>query len=94
MESLYLFIGLIFSLLVIVLMTIFFSKLIRELTKLHYEEKEDLFIKLAAKNLAEAEFYKKEYPGEIDEKEKRLEQERENPPKDEETLRGKAASQL
>lgn len=34
--------------------------------KLHYKEKEDLFIKLASKSLDEAEFYRKEYPKRVE----------------------------
>lgn len=94
MESLYLFLALVLSLAVIVLMTIFFSKLIRDLTKLHYEEKEDLFMKLASKSLSEAEFYRKEYPKEVDEKAARMEIEREKPPTKEQEKREETASQL
>ena len=94
MESLYLFLALILSLVVIVLMTIFFSKLIKELTKLHYEEKEDLFMKLAAKSLSEAEFYRKEYPMEVEEKEQVLRDQRKSPPSPEKEEKDKVASQL
>lgn len=94
MDSLYLFLALILSLVVIVLMTIFFSKLIRDLTKLHYDEKEDLFMKLAAKSLSEAEFYRKEYPVEVEEKEKTLKDQRTTPPTPEQVQKDKVASQL
>jgi len=94
MDSLYLFLALILSLVVIVLMTIFFSKLIKELTKLHYEEKEDLFMKMAAKSLSEAEFYRKEYPMEVKEKEQILVDQRKSPPSPEQEEKEKTASQL
>ncbi len=94
MDSLYLFLALILSLVVIVLMVIFFSKLIRNLTKLHYDEKQDLFMKLASKSLAEAEFYRTEYPKEVEEKAARLEIDRDKTITPEEEKRQKSASQL
>jgi len=94
MDSIYLFLALILSLVIIALVTIIFSKLIRELTKLHYEEKEDLFIKLASKSLSEAEFYKKEYPMEVKEKEQVLVDQRKNHPSPEQEKKEKAASRL
>jgi len=94
MDSLYLFLALILSLVVIVLMIVFFSRLIRDLTKLHYEEKQDLFMKLASKSLAEAEFFRKEYPKEVDEKAERLKLDRKISPTPEEEKREKTASQL
>jgi len=94
MDSLYLFLALVLSLVVIVLMITFFSKLIRNLTKLHYDEKQDLFMKLASKSLAEAEFYRKEYPKEVDEKAERLKMDRETPLTPEQEKKDKIAGQL
>lgn len=94
MDSIYLFLALILSLVIIALVTIIFSKLIRDLTKLHYEEKEDLFIKLASKSLSEAEFYKKEYPMEVKEKEQILVDKRKSPPSPEQDKKEEAASRL
>ena len=65
MESLYLFIALVISLLINALQL-----------KFHYKEKEDLFAKFMAKSLSEAEYFKKEYPGKIKEAQKRMEKER------------------
>ena len=60
----------------------------------HYREKRELFARLSAKSLAEAEFYLKEYPKDVAEKVKRLEEERKNPPTEEEIERQKRAGQF
>lgn len=56
-------------------------------TKLHYKEKEDLFIKLASKSLDEAEFYRKEYPKRVELRMEKTKQEMDNPPSAEELKR-------
>lgn len=65
MESLFLFIALIVSLLINALQL-----------KFHYKEKEDIFAKFMAKSLSEAEYYKKAYPGKVKEDQKRMEKDR------------------
>ncbi|GAH34026.1 unnamed protein product [marine sediment metagenome] len=62
MESLFLFIALIVSLLINALQL-----------KFHYKEKEDIFTKFMAKSLGEAEYFKKAYPGKVKEDQKRME---------------------
>ena len=62
------------------------------LTKLHYEEKESLLAKLASKSLAEAEYYRKEYPEIVKERIKGMEEERKRPLTAEEVRKVKAAS--
>jgi len=51
MESLYLFIALVISIIVNAYQL-----------KLHYKEKKDIFVKFMARNLAEAEYFDKVYP--------------------------------
>ena len=63
-------------------------------TKLHYKEKEDIFIKLGSKSLDEAEFYRKEYPKRVEEKMKRLEEDRKNPPSKEEQKKQEIAKRF
>lgn len=60
--------------------------------KLHYKEKEDLFIKLASKSLDEAEYYRKEYPKRVEERIEKAKQELDNPPTPEDLRKAAAAS--
>lgn len=79
--SFFLFLGLLAALFVIVYQN-----------KLHYKEKEDLFSKLASKSLAEAEYYRKEYPKIVEERIKTMEEDRKIPLTPEEIRKVKAAS--
>lgn len=66
MESLYLFIALILSILANAYQL-----------KLHYKEKKDIFNKFMARNLAEAEYFDKFYPNATKEQIKAMKKERE-----------------
>lgn len=83
MESLYLFIALIVSLLINAF-----------LVKVHYKEKEDIFAKFMARDLREAEYFKKEYPEEIKERQKKMEEERKTKLTAEEIVAKAAAENL
>jgi len=83
MESLFLFIALIASLLINALQL-----------KFHYKEKEDIFAKFMARDLREAEYFKKEYPKEIKERQKKMEQDRKNVLTPEEIVAKSAAENL
>jgi len=83
MESLYLFIALIASLLINALQL-----------KFHYKEKEDIFAKFMARDLGEAEYFKKEYPGKIKEAQKKMEQDRKTVLTAEEIVAKRAAENL
>jgi len=83
MESLFLFIALIVSLLINALQV-----------KFHYKEKEDIFAKFMAKSLTEAEYFKKEYPKEIKERQKKMEQDRKKVLTEEEIVAKRAADNL
>ena len=83
MESLFLFIALIVSLLINALQV-----------KFHYKEKEDIFAKFMAKSLTEAEYFKKEYPKEIKERQKKMEEERKTKLTPEEIVAKRAAEDL
>lgn len=81
--SFFLFLGLLAALFVIVYQN-----------KLHYKEKEDLFLKLASKSLAEAEYYRKEYPKIVEERIKTMEKDRGTPLSPEEIRKMKAAGRF
>jgi hypothetical protein len=86
MDNLFWFLGL-------VIITIILGGLNLFQVIFHYREKRELFARLSAKSLSEAEFYLKEYPKDVEEKAKRLEEERKNPAKEEEIERQKKAGQ-
>lgn len=83
MESLFLFIALIVSLLINALQV-----------KFHYKEKEDIFSKFMARDLRESEYFKKEYPGVIKEGQKKMEEERKTKLTAEEIVAKAAADNL
>jgi len=62
--------------------------------KIHYKEKEDIFAKFMARDLREAEYFKKEYPGVIKETQKKMEQERKTVLTPEEIVAKAAAENL
>lgn len=62
--------------------------------KIHYKEKEDIFAKFMAKNLTEAEYFKKEYPGLVKEGQKKMEEERTTKLTAEEIVAKRAADNL
>lgn len=62
--------------------------------KIHYKEKEDIFAKFMAKNLTEAEYFKKEYPGLVKEGQKKMEEERTTKLTAEEIVAKRAAENL
>ena len=62
--------------------------------KIHYKEKEDIFSKFMAKNLTEAEYFKKEYPGLVEEGQKKMEKDRKAVLTTEEIVAKRAAENL
>jgi len=62
--------------------------------KIHYKEKEDIFAKFMARDLGEAEYFKKEYPGKIKEAQKKMEQDRKTVLTAEEIVAKRAADNL
>ncbi|GAI31906.1 unnamed protein product [marine sediment metagenome] len=83
MQSLFLFIALLVALGIIALQQ-----------WLHYREKEDIFTKFMARDLVEAEYFKKEYPGLVKEGQKKMEQERKTKLTAEEIVAKRAADNL
>ena len=61
---------------------------------LHYREKEDIFKKFMARDLHEAEFFKKGYKKDLKQKEKEFEHERKHPPTEAELKKREAASRM